>query len=342
MQNTNLFNGAKTAFTTFKIVIIVLSILAPVFYCHICYATVADPDSPGPSIDHLHVNQNLVLPGDRLYYGIYNLPYATLPTVPANQTFLFRLLNFTGTEIGQITVFPYFQLGYNQGLFAFYLPPTGAPNWNAELTIRISENPAQFATPKSWDFTIAQANYSTLDTQTLNQGELTSKLIEIARILEVTYSISLVVTSGSMQILTVAGETYFGGSIQGLQAMTPQLYLVQSYSLDLESTEWTTEQFDAYENRFNGTWVGTDIQATATQWGISPTMVWSLIVTLPICLAFIIFSSIKFKKADPGFVVCALMLIMSVLMGWVPKAIFASIYQLCGIFIAYIIFYARG
>jgi hypothetical protein len=347
MQKLNSLYSRKNTLAIAKIAIIVLAVLSPFLINFSVSASPADPDT-ACTTNTVHLNRNLVTDGDVLVTGQYKIPYTSIPTVPASSTFLFELIGTNGTTLlGYNKPFVYFDNGYNDGVFSLYFDSTHAPVWGNPYTIRITENPSLFATPLKWDFVLPSTAYSTLSSQIDNQAELTDQCITLAQNMEEIRSVNLV-TSSNGNVLTTVGESYFRGAIPSLQAMLGEpvsssgLFLIQNAPVDLVSTNWTTEKFDAYENRFDGTWVGTDINNTGTQIGITPTMVMSVFVILPICLAFIIFASIKFKRAEPGYLVCALMLIMGVLLGWMPRAVFASIYQLCGIYIAYLIFYARG
>jgi hypothetical protein len=48
------------------------------------------------------------------------------------------------------------------------------------------------------------------------------------------------------------------------------------------------------------------------------------------------------KKADPGFIVGALVMICAALLGFMPMALFAALFQLFAIYIGYIFFYSKS
>lgn len=334
----------RKATASIKLAILLAIIILPLVFCsQPTYADTADPDT-NPTLRYVHVNRNLYETGDMAFYGLYDIPYATLPTTPSNETFIFRLMDTDGiTELGQVTPFSYFDTGYNEGIVCLYFSATDDLDWGSGYIIRLSENPSKFDTPESYDYIVSLDCYSTFTTQSDNQGEMADKIIEIARLLENYHDSTLLSESGALTILSADdGESYFRGAISGLQALAPDLFLVQSIGIDLTSRTWTTAQFDTYEHRFDDTWVGDAQEATADQFGISQTMVMGMIIILPICLGLIIFSSMKFKRSEPGLLACTVILMMGVTMGWMPKAVFASIFQVMGIYTAYIVFYARG
>ena len=305
-------------------------------------AMVSQPDS-SPTLSQIHWNRNLVSENDSLCYFVYNLPYATPPTVPgADQAFIFKLMTGS-TDLGYMTPFVRFDNGYNQGIAAMYFPADAGLTWEAEYIIHISENPAQFASPVEFTTPIPTGAYTSFITQADNQAELATNLYNMGKILESAYDKILFQVAGTEVVLADEGETYFRGAINGLQAMAPSLFLIQQMPPGVSPAEWTTTQFDQYSHRFDGTWVGVSENATAEQIG-APTsdLAMFLIIIVPLSIGTIIFASMKFRRAEPGYVAAALLAIMGVLMGWMPAAIFASIYQASAIYTAYLIFYARG
>lgn len=343
MREKNSFDRRALTNAAIKLAALILfALLGPILLSagSVNADTISNPDSDCTT-SNIHVNRNLVNTGDMLVTGQYKLPYASPPSIGADKTFLFELVDTDGTTVlGYNAPYVYFDNGYNDGIFSLYFDSGHTPTWGVSYIVRIAENPTQFDTPQHWDFVIPSNAYSVLTDQNGNQADLTGQCITMAQNLQAIYNISGgLVTTSNGTVLTTVGEDYFRGAISSLQAMAPKLFLVQNLPVDLTSTNWTTTQFDTYENRWNGTWVGTDINATSTQWGMTPGLVMSMMFTAPLCLGAVVFSSIKFRKTDPGFVTLALFLIMAVIMGFVPKAIFASVYQLLGIYVAYLLFF---
>lgn len=317
--------------------LIALLFTAPVFA-----VTLDQPDST-PYLSNIFANRNLITGGDMLVYGYGCLPYSSPPDTPSNEAFSIRLMDPTGTtEYASNTLYVYFDNGYNYFCFSLYLSDNST--WGCDCLLRFSENPAFFASPTYWDFTISPSNYSTYTSQEDNQSELASKIVNIASDLQVQYPLYtfLQSTTTGFVLASPTGETYFIGAIPNLQYMAPSLFLLQSYSEDITSDNWSLAQFDIYAARFNGLWVGTSFNTTATEFNITPMMVTSLVIILPLCVGAVIVSSRKYQKAESGFIFCSLVLLLGAVMGWIPAAIYACINQLLGIYIAYVVFYSRG
>ncbi len=335
-------------------ILVIIGLVACVLFNNVAYATaISHPSStPTITITTVHVNQNTATTGDVIFTGLYDLPYTTLPTAvdpawTADKAFIFQLIDTDNiTILGLNTPYPFFASGYRQGVFAFYFPAsanmTSVAKWNQPYTIRISENPSLFASPQSWDATISTSSYTTFVTQADNQADLGSSVIALAQTLQSFYSCTLLTSSGFRTVLSALGglsdgENYFRGAIYGLQAMAPSIYLVQSSPLDYTATPWTTTNFDAYAARFSGTWIGTAISATATQLGLTDQIIASIPILL-ICLGFVFLSFLLVHKGEPGWIVSCLILIMGALLGWIPLALFANIYQLMLAYLAWMYF----
>ncbi len=336
------FGKLMRKFKFLRIFIILVALLSPLWANYVVLA-IGTPSST-PTISNVHANRYLIESGDRLIYGDYNIPYTPVPTdAAASETFTFRLLSGT-TEIGSVIPYCLINNGYNKGVFSFYFSAADNISWGQTYTIRISENPAYFDTPVSFDYVISASAWTILVDQESNQADLTINILSAAQRMQTTYSTYTFLESstGGTVLASPVGETYFRGAIYGLQAMAPNLFLVQTLGTDNTSISHETTQFSIYRNRLSSSFVGTAENATASQFGITPSMVLGMLFLFPVCIGSIIVSAKKFHKAEPGFLCCALLLILGALMGWVPAPVFASIYQLMGIYIAYLWFYARG
>lgn len=327
-----------------RIIIILFAIIAPLVAMHLV-AAMSSPDST-PTVSNIHINRYLLNSNDILIYGDYDLPYATPPSVGADQAFIFTLIaSDNTTELGAITPYVFFDNGYNEGVFSFYFTSITTANitWGDVYSIKITENPAQFASPTSISYAIPSSVWTTANTTANNQLELAINILNAANRLEQVHtSYTLLDTGAAGTVLSSpSGETYFRGAIYGIQAMAPSLFMVQVLEYDTTYRTWTTDYSDNQTSRFDATWIGASENATATQFGTTQSIFGYLFV-LPLCVGAVIVSTWKFRKAEPGFIVCGLFLFMGFLMGWVPGAIFASGYQIMGIYTAYVWFYARG
>ncbi len=299
--------------------------------------------SDTPTVSNIKVNRHLLEDDDVLIYGDYNIPYTSPPSTGADETYMFVLMDGENT-IGTMVPFTLMDNGYNKGVFSFYFTAADNLTWGVAYTIRISQNPAQFESPDYWDYSVSTSAYTSADTQETNQALLAGNVIAAAQRLESYFTdyTFLDSTAGGTVLSSPTGETYFRGAIYGIQAMAPDLFLVQTLNITLTSENRTTAQFDIYGNRLSDTWVGESENATATQFGVTTSAVFGFLFILPLCIGAVIVSSMKFARAEPGFIVAALFILLGGLMGWVSCAIFASTYQLFAIYLAYVWFYARG
>jgi len=328
---------------TIKLIIIALFLLTPFIIPGLVLA-IDSPDST-PTIDNIAVNTYLLTEGDILIYGDYDIPYASLPPEAASESFIIRLMDEDGeSELGSVTPYVLFDNGYNAGVFSFYFSTNTTVDWGSSYIIRISENPALFDSPESYDYTIGAGAWTSYTAQDDNQTELTINIINAAQRLEIVHTgyTLLEASAGGTILSNPTGEIYFRGAIYGIQAMSPDLFLVQTLTQDVTDRAWTTDQFNTYQERFADTWLGDDIDATASQFGLNATTVMALVVGLPLCIGGIILSAMKFRRTEPGIIFAAVVLIMCALMGWLPTAIFATIFQVLSVYLAYVLFYARG
>ncbi len=306
--------------------------------------TYLDQPSSPPTLTEIHANRNVALAGDVLIYFLYNIPYATTPNATASDYFMFRLMN-GATDLGEIEPYAYPPFyGFQTGLAGLYFSAADNLTWGYGYSIMVAENPLGFEAPVDSATVIPASAWSSFTTQADNQAELATNLYYMGQTLEPLFGVTFFQTAGDREVLTGEGEAYYRGAINGLQAMAPSLFLVQEETMSPGVPEYTTDLFDTYEHRYDGTWVGDSQEAIADQMGVSddPSIAMAIIIVIPLSIVFIIFSSYKFRRVEPGFAVVPLILLMAVLMGWMPKAVFASGFQLTGIYSAFLVFYARG
>jgi hypothetical protein len=326
----------------FDIALIFAALVLPMLLISPAVATSA-PDST-PFVDNIHVFQHLLEPDDALFTGEYHIPYAVLPSEMADDTYMFVLIDDSGNQTGFAVPYCYFDRGYNLGVFSMYFP-AGIITWSDNYTIRIAQNPANFASPQTYDYVIDSSAYCPGDTTDENRAELYSRVIEFAGDMETeydTYTFTEPALYGTV-LYSPTGENYFRNAIFGIQSMCPDLFLYQVLQNDDgDIPEYTDNQSQEYEHRYDGTAIGDDMEDTADQFGMSGTGIMAFIFALPVCLGFIIASAKKFHKTEPGFLTASLVLLVAYMMGWMPAAIFATMYQTMGIYLAYVVFYARG
>lgn len=332
----------------FITVALILSALAlPIVLPEPVLAAVAQPDS-APTITNLHVNQNLITSGDICFYGEYALPYASVPDTPADQAYIFRLKSSdNSTEYGAVTPFVYFDNGYTIGSFAFYFEDADAAGlaWETGYTIRISQSPGQFTAPTYWDYVIPVSAYTSSTTQADNQDDMAARVVTMARDMQEEFTDTTFLEQSALgTILSVPeGATYFRGAMPGIQAMAPSLFLIQSLAIEWNmSDNWTTGNADNYTARLSNTWIGNSENATAAQFGITRQTLTGMLYVVPFFVGILAVSYAAFRKTEPGTLAFIPLLVMAFVIGWLQAAITALVFQLCGIYIAYLVFFSRG
>lgn len=328
------------------------------FLCATPVLAVDQPDS-APSVSEVHGNFYLLEENDVLIYGLYDFPYGTIPDDDAGDAYVIRLLDTdNATLLGSYLPFPYFDSGYNEGVFALYFSATDNLTVDQAYIIRISQNPAFFDDPQSFDFVMQLTAWTDAATQDDNRAELTLNIIEIARELEDAHDETLIESSvGGTVLSDPTGETYFRQAIYGIQAMAPDLFLVQTLTWDTDARDWdiigddgsVTTQFDEYTGRFTGTFIETATENISGTLGLGDTdgtggtsTLMTLLYAIPIIIGTAIVSNIKWRKTDPALIVAPVVLILVALMGWINAALFATIFQIMAIYIGYLWFYSRA
>jgi len=329
-----------------RIIALIVCFAASFWAYGVSLAAVPDPIDSTPSVENIHINKDLLTTGDILIYGDYDLPYATPPDVFADQSFIFKLISTDNiTELGAIRPYVFFDNGYNEGVFSFYFASMTTANitWGEAYTIRIAENPIHFSSPNQIDYVIPTNTYTSANTTAANQLELSINIITAASRLEQYYTTyTLLDTAAYGTVLSSpSGETYFRGAINGIQSMAPNLFMVQVLDYDTTYRTWTTDYSDNLSERFDADWVGASENATAAQFGVTQQTAMG-IIPLFVCGGGLVLSFVKWRKPEPGLIFGSLVLIGALLMGWLSPAIFASLFQLMGIYIAYLLFLARA
>ncbi len=324
-------------------IVIALAIAASLFLVVTSPALATAPPDGTPTISNVHVNRNLLTASDTLFYGDYYIPYTSPPNETAQDTYIFTVRDSTG-EIGATTPFVFFNLGYNWGVFSLYFSDNVIDWTNNTYTVRISQSPANFASPQTWDYPVSVPSYTLKPLREDNQLEVEINILAAAQRLATHYPTYTLTepSAGGTVLSSPSGTQYFRGSVYGIQAMAPSLFLVQVVDTTEAPRAWTTTQFDAYENRFNGTWIANDTARTSAQFGLSPTTLMAVIFTVPVCFGFILLSQIKFKRIEPGYVASFLIIIGMSLLGWFPRAVLACLLQLCAIYSSFILLWPKS
>lgn len=299
---------------------------------------IADPVST-PTINERYVNRNLIETGDVLFYARYTVPYEDIPDDPISETFIFRLIHTDNvTELGRDSAYPYASSGYGDGLVSFYFDNTTAPTWGQSYKIRISGSPAFFDAPPNWDYTVGAAAYTSLTTRATNRAELAGTVIDIASDLENAWSTTLLESVETGTVLSSGGEIYFRNSIIGIQAMCPELFLVQIGDPDFTERSWTGNQSTLYEERFYSDDMGASITGIATLLTTDFHMVASIPILL-FCVGLVAVSVKQGNSPNSGIINSVAIICGASIMGWFPWAMLTIISVFCFIYIGMQLFF---
>jgi len=120
--------------------LLALVVLLALSLSSLAATTIAPPDT-SPQIVRYHMYQNAYVQDDRLLLIEYNLPYATLPSLSASDTFIIAYIDAYGNILSTTSPYAYQYLGYSYGAAALYWAPSSGPVWSEAGTVRLQGNP---------------------------------------------------------------------------------------------------------------------------------------------------------------------------------------------------------
>lgn len=209
-----------------------------------------EPDSV--TLSDIKIYEDLIASGDMLAVVPYDIPFTVTPDDDIGDMFLFRMLSADGTtEIGAATPYPYYNLGYGEGVVSFYIESGGT--WDEEYIFRVQENPAFYDSPNYWDFVVGPENYASSSDMAL---ELKADIIDIATTLSTVYGVALLSTNDGIVNLSTYGEIYFQNAIPGLAVMTPTLFSVQVRTPTYTRRSWDYTLANALKTKWDDTFIG--------------------------------------------------------------------------------------
>lgn len=244
-------------------------------YTHIVYA-IGQPNAL--NILSVNVYENVVDTGDMLVVAHYEIVYNVTPPEFISSTYLFRVRDSAGDEVGRAAPQVYFapalnlQNGYGQGITSIYLTAAEATGlFNSNMSYRLEGNPGvAFVGGLPTPFVTTD---ETFNTATPVAGELRNDLLAIANNLtfdwdELTDYTNVLIHSAGGTVLSAAAESYFTTAIPGLAQMAPALFA--SRIVDIAPTPIAT--FDnsfrnTLVNRLDGTVIGTGLDNLGAAFG---------------------------------------------------------------------------
>ena len=268
---------------------ILLAVLAVFFLTATpVYADTNDPDST-PTIEDINIYRNLLETGDWLTLVYANIPYATPPSTPVNQTFIWRLIDTDNvTELGSTVGYAYNDDGYGYNVYSMYFSASQITTlgmvWGTSYTIRLSGNPAVFDTPPVYNYIINAGNYSGLTVKAAVQAELAARILALAADIDNKWGLasSLLTQNETATVLSSSGEAFFRGAIHGLQAMAPAAFSVIVRAIDVEAREWSENYTENLTGQWGTGWVATSQAAGNALFGTDYDL-FSTIILLVMC-----------------------------------------------------------
>ena len=282
---------------------------------------------------------------DLLIVARYEIEYTTVPSDIATETFIFKVLDETGAEIGHNTPFAFIENGYTQGVVSAYFSPKDAPQFEAALTLRFEGNPAFFATPPVFTTTSIDWHVSSSHADTI--PILKTDVIELAGQLEERWDTLegfglLILHSAGGTVLTDFGATYFDRAVAGLRQMAPTLY--QEHVIQIAPTPASFDQTysDELSGRIDGTAIGQDLGRIADGLNVSTGLV-------KVALSFAAFLTVyvllrkKIESERVALIISSAGVGVTLpLVGLLPMAAMGLFGLLAGGIIAFVLFFGRG
>ncbi len=216
-------------------------IIGAVFAGVVLAVSVASPASAtaAPSTVVFHSQRafkNVAEPGDMLVVFHGEIDYGgSYPTDLASDTFTFRMLDTDGTTLltsrTPYVFGPFATNGYGDLVGALYFTASTAPVWSGGYVLSILGLPVYFSSPQpEARHTLSPTDYSVVETQGENRADLYIYIMQVCEQLHSVYpEITFTSYGENGDVLSVYGDAFFKAVIPGLQAMCPNLFLIQSY-----------------------------------------------------------------------------------------------------------------
>jgi hypothetical protein len=245
----------------------------------------------------LRVFRNLIETGDCLYTFHYKLEFASdnYSTETASDTIYFQIHDNTGILKATWSpyVYPYFLTnGYGDGVTGVYFSASdNASAWGSAAEISINGWPAYFAGLTPFSYTLTPGDYITETSQEDNRAALKDLILLWCDRLDAIYTdtgVILKASSDGNEILSDLGDTYFGSAIEGLQAMCPDLFYIQTYIPSQMDTSYNMTMASFYADRMSGSEWEKGFDKMGEGIGVSGTVMAALIfmvIAFAVCIA---------------------------------------------------------
>lgn len=294
------------------------------------------------SDDYLLIAKYSVIPGTNETVGFVssNSSYSINTTDDISDMFTFRLMDVANTnELGVVEAYPYQDDGWGQGVISFYFPASTSPAWGSSLWIRIEGKATKFSSPPIYSFNVPAISYSTLTDQEDIRKDIAIKVIDIAQTVGRSWFTvqSLTEETESGTVLSQSGESYLRQVIPGIQALCPNLFILQILDTISTNTTWSLNQSEKSAALVTNSSLANGITGMASLFDMSFSAVASIPIVI-VCIALIVIGAIQGNVLS-GFINSSIILSSASLFGWFPMGVLMLISFACGIFILFHLIY---
>ena len=195
--------------------------------------TLTYPDVQLPIMTAVDIYDNYLQPNDLLVVGNYWVQWTTMPTVTIDQTMAGRFTTANGTELSNVAPYPYYDNGYQHGVFSMYFSAaavaTANITWGGSYAAWLVGDVSVVWTSNGTATTPPYGSTSTITWHGSSSTSVTSVLLgnnvlSWAATLSNEWSTALVQSSTTGSKLSTYGDQYFSNAIPGLRTACPQIY----------------------------------------------------------------------------------------------------------------------
>lgn len=320
---------------------LLLALLAIIMVAVPVLADTPDPNPPGPSMEDINIYRNVLETGDQLMIIYANIPYDPLPDTPVTQTFTWRLMD-GGIELGSTLGTDYNDDGYGYNIYSMYwtaaeVIANGMVWGDVTYQARLSGNPVVFDTPPVYNFNLNAGMYTALTVQSDVQAAIAALVLTTSADLDnkwgLTAANSLLTENETATVLSVFGESFWRGAVNGLQAMSPTIFSVIVTAIDLDERTWDTEYSENVTTQWAGTWIETATTAGGVLFGTDYDFL-SLLLLLGMCGGIMWLNLSLTGDTWNGFVDVAVVSIIGARLGMYDLGLLILIAAFCWIYIS--------
>jgi len=293
---------------------------------------IADPDTM--TIHGVWVYQNCRQDGDQLYIVDATLAYGANPSETSTEAFLCRLMNGS-TELRAVAPYAYYDDGYDRFVVAIYFSSADAPAWEGSYTMELTGNPLLSWTGDPPSASVSAFNLWQDNEMDITQTVVSSRILYLADILELAWSVDMIEASGGGHYLTSYGEDYFTNVVEYASEVAPYAFSGQIIQPEIEDVDTSTAYADDLETDIVGT--SLDLTDTATAFGVGRGPLTALLYYGAVVI-FLAVVSQKLQTYKPAMVLSLPLVVLGAFVG-VPLIVSILVGFVCILFIAWTLFY---